>query len=55
MTEGHYVESRTNYDAKQGDDGDQWHRAMKNKFKAARKIPVSTSTFSEAGPCDTPM
>ena len=34
MTEGNYVEPKTVYEAKQGDDWDQWHRAMKDEVKA---------------------
>ena len=34
MTEGDYVEPKTVYEAKQGDDWDQWHRAMKDEVKA---------------------
>ena len=34
VTEGDYVKPKTVYDAKHGDDWDQWHRAMKDKFKA---------------------
>ena len=33
MTEGNYVEPRTVYEAKQVDDWDQWHRAMKGEVK----------------------
>ena len=33
-TEGDYVEPKTVYEAKQGDDWDQWHRAMRDEFKA---------------------
>ena len=29
VTEGDYVEPKTVYEARQGDDWDQWHRAMK--------------------------
>ena len=32
-TEGDYVEPKTVYEAKQGDDWDQWHRAMKDEVK----------------------
>ena len=31
VTEGDYVEPKTVYEAKQGDDWDQWHRAMKDE------------------------
>ena len=34
MTEGNYVEPKTVYEAKQSDDWDQWHRAMKDEVKA---------------------
>ena len=34
VTEGDYVEPKTVYEAKQGDDLDQWHRAMKDEVKA---------------------
>ena len=34
VTEGDYVEPKTVYEAKQGDDCDQWHRAMKDEVKA---------------------
>ena len=34
MTEGDYVETKTVYEAKQDDDWDQWHRAMKDEVKA---------------------
>ena len=34
VTEGDYVEPKTVYEAKQGDDWDQWHRAMKEEVKA---------------------
>ena len=34
LTEGDYVEPRTVYEAKQGDDWDQWHRAMKDEVRA---------------------
>ena len=34
VTEGHYVEIKTVYEAKQGDDWDQWHRAMNDEVKA---------------------
>ena len=34
MIEGDYVEPKTVYEAKQGDDWDQWHRAMKDEVKA---------------------
>ena len=34
VTEGDYVEPKTVYEAKQGDDWDQWHRAMKDEVKA---------------------
>ena len=34
MTEGDYVEPKTVYEAKQSDDWDQWHRAMKDEVKA---------------------
>ena len=34
VTEGDYVEPETVYEAKQGDDWDQWHRAMKDEVKA---------------------
>ena len=34
VTEGDYVETRTVYEAKQGDDLDQWYRAMKDEVKA---------------------
>ena len=33
-TESDYVEPKTIYEAKQGDDWDQWHRAMKDDLKA---------------------
>ena len=34
MTEGNYVEPKTVHEVKQGDDWDQWHRAMKDEVKA---------------------
>ena len=34
VTEGDYVEHKIVYEAKQGDDWDQWHRAMKDEVKA---------------------
>ena len=34
MTEGDYVEPKTVYEAKKGDDWDQWHRAIKDEVKA---------------------
>ena len=34
VTEGDYVEPKTVYEDKQGDDWGQWHRAMKNEVKA---------------------
>ena len=34
MTEGDYADSKTVYEAKQGDDWDQWLRAMKDEVKA---------------------
>ena len=34
MTEGDYMEPKTVYETKQGDDWDQWHRAMKDEVKA---------------------
>ena len=34
VTEGDYVEPETVYEAKKGDDWDQWHRAMKDEVKA---------------------
>ena len=34
VTEGDYLEPKTVYEAKQGDDWDQWHRAMKDDVKA---------------------
>ena len=34
VTEGDYVETKTVYEAKQGDDWDQWHRAMKDEVRA---------------------
>ena len=34
MTEGDYVEPRTVHEAKQGDDRDQWYRAMNEEVKA---------------------
>ena len=34
MTKGDYVEPKTVSEAKQGDDWDQWHRAMKDEVKA---------------------
>ena len=34
MTEGDYVEPKTVYEAEQGDNWDQWHRAMKDEVKA---------------------
>ena len=34
VTEGDYVEPKTVYEAKQGDDWDQWHRAMKDEVRA---------------------
>ena len=34
VTEGDYVEPKTVYEAKRGDDWDQWHRAMKDEVKA---------------------
>ena len=34
MTEGDYVEPRTVYEAKQGDDWDQGDRALKDEVKA---------------------
>ena len=34
VTEGDYVEPRTVYEAKQGDNWDQWYRAMKDEVKA---------------------
>ena len=34
VTEGDYVEPKTVYETKQGDDWDQWHRAMKDEVKA---------------------
>ena len=34
VTEGDYVEPKTVYAAKHGDDWDQWHRAMKDAVKA---------------------
>ena len=34
VTEGDYVEPRTVYEAKQGDDWDQWYQAMKDEVKA---------------------
>ena len=33
-TEGDYVEPKTVYEAKKGDDWDQWHQAMKDEVKA---------------------
>ena len=37
VTEGDYVESKTVYEAKQVDDWDQWHRAMKDEVKALQE------------------
>ena len=34
VTEGDYVEPKTVYETKQGDDWDQWYRAMKDEVKA---------------------
>ena len=34
VTEGDYVEPKTVYKAKQGDDWDQWHRSMKDEVMA---------------------
>ena len=34
VTEGDYAEPKTVYETKQGDDWDQWHRAMKDEVKA---------------------
>ena len=34
MTEVDYVEPKTVYEAKQGDDWNQWERAMKDEVKA---------------------
>ena len=34
VTEGDYLEPKTVYEAKHGDDWDQWHRAMKDEVKA---------------------
>ena len=34
VTEGDYVESKTVYEAKQSDNWDQWHGAMKDEVKA---------------------
>ena len=34
MTEGYYVEPKTVYEAEQGDDWDQGHRAKKDEVKA---------------------
>ena len=34
VTEGDYVELKTVYEAKQGDDWDQWHRAMRDEVRA---------------------
>ena len=34
VIEGDYVEPKTVYEAKQVDDWDQWHRAMKDEVKA---------------------
>ena len=34
MTEGDYVEPKTVYKAKQGDDWDEWHRSMKDEVMA---------------------
>ena len=34
VTEGDYVEHKTLYEAKQGDNWDQWHREMKDEVKA---------------------
>ena len=34
VTEGDYVELKTVYEARQGDNWGQWHRPMKDKFRA---------------------
>ena len=34
VTDGDYVEPKLVYKTKQGDNWDQWHRAMKDKFNA---------------------
>ena len=34
VSEGNNVETKTHYKAKQVDDWDQWHRAMKDEAKA---------------------
>ena len=34
LNEGDYVEPKTVYEAKQGDDWEKWHRAMKDKVKS---------------------
>ena len=34
VTDGDYVEPKTVYEAKHGDDWDQWHQAMKDEVKA---------------------
>ena len=36
VTEGEYVEHKTVYEVKQGDDWDQWHRATKDEVKALK-------------------
>ena len=42
VTEGDYVEPKTDYEAKQGDDWEQWHRATKDEVKARDLEPTET-------------
>ena len=46
VTEGDYVETRNVYEAKQGDDWDQWYRAMKDEVKALQ----DNETWDLVGP-----
>ena len=42
MTEGDYVEPKTVYEAKHGDEWDQWHWTMKDKVKALQDNEIGT-------------
>ena len=46
VTEGDYVEIKTVYEAKQGEDWDQWHRALKDDGKALQ----DNKTWNLVGP-----
>ena len=47
VTEGDYVEPKTVYEAKQGEDWDQWHQAMKDETPRQRDLEPSETTHRQ--------